>query len=54
MLTTNGPRFAKEEDLKGLLGVAQGSVSPLCVMNDKETKVTLVLDGRLRFHYQVV
>ena len=32
-----------------LCGVKQGSVSPLCVMNDKENKVTLVLDGKLYF-----
>jgi prolyl-tRNA synthetase len=40
-------RFASPEALLELCGVKQGSVSPLCVMNDKENKVTLVLDAKI-------
>jgi len=36
--------FAGEEDLMELLGVAPGSASVLGLMNDKENRVTLVLD----------
>lgn len=40
-------RFASAEKMTEMLGVQQGSVSPLAVMNDKANKVTLVLDKEL-------
>ena len=40
-------RFASEEVLTEKLGVEQGSVTPLCVMNDTAGEVTFVLDASL-------
>ncbi len=40
--------FADEEQLMRMLGVTAGSVSPLCVMNDSEGKVSVVIDDSLR------
>jgi Ala-tRNA(Pro) deacylase len=52
------PRFSfgKAADLIAILGVAPGSVNPFAVMNDRENRVTLVLDeelargGTVNFH----
>jgi Ala-tRNA(Pro) deacylase len=39
--------FASPEDLTELLGVQPGSVSVLAVINDADTKVTVVIDRQL-------
>ena len=39
--------FADEEYLHDLLGVIKGSVTPLGIINDKDNKVTIVLDDYL-------
>ena len=39
--------FCSEERLQKYLGVATGSVSPLCALNDTECKVQVVLDADL-------
>lgn len=40
-------RFANAEKLKDCLGVEPGAVSLFGLMNDKENKVNLVIEGRL-------
>ncbi|KAG5179602.1 proline--tRNA ligase [Tribonema minus] len=40
-------RFADEETLSAILGVKQGSVGPLAVLNDTEGQATFVLDKKL-------
>jgi Ala-tRNA(Pro) deacylase len=40
--------FAKPETLAATLRVLPGSVTPFAAFNDRERKVRLVLDGRLR------
>lgn len=40
--------FASAERLEKYLGVAQGSVSPLGVLNDEEHQVTVAFDQQLR------
>lgn len=39
--------FGKAEDMQALLGISPGSVTPLAAFNDREGKVTVVLDTRL-------
>ena len=39
--------FAEEEYLHDLLGVIKGSVTPLGIINDKDNKVTVVIDNDL-------
>lgn len=39
--------FGSEEDLNKLLGLSKGSVTPLGIINDKDNKVTLVIDKDL-------
>ncbi len=39
--------FGSEEDLNTLLGLSKGSVTPLGIINDKDNKVTLVIDKDL-------
>lgn len=39
--------FANDEELKSLLGLTKGSVTPLGIINDKENKVVLVVDKDL-------
>jgi Ala-tRNA(Pro) deacylase len=39
--------FAKENELDTLLGVKTGSVSPFTLINDKESKVTLLIDKKI-------
>lgn len=39
--------FAKEEDLYHLLGLKQGHVTPLGLLNDEEKKVRMVFDADL-------
>jgi len=40
--------FAKPETLAAVLGVLPGSVTPFAAFNDRERKVRLVLDSRMR------
>lgn len=40
--------FANENDLQEYLGLTPGSVTPLGIINDKEQKVTVVLDKELK------
>ncbi|MBS3140404.1 hypothetical protein J4479_05370 [Candidatus Woesearchaeota archaeon] len=37
-------KFANEDDLKELLGLTSGAVSPFGLINDKERKVDLLID----------
>lgn len=39
--------FANDEELKTLLGLTKGSVTPLGIINDKENKIVLVIDKDL-------
>lgn len=41
-------KFASEEDLDAILGLKPGAVSPFGVLNDKDRRVTVVLDEELR------
>ena len=41
-------RFASEDDLKDILGLRGGAVSPFGVLNDEEGKVQVVIDEALR------
>ena len=41
-------RFASEDNLKDTLGVVQGAVTPLALINDKEKKVIVALDSALQ------
>lgn len=40
--------FASPETLESVLGVIPGSVTPLAITNDKENKVTVLLDKELK------
>lgn len=40
--------FANENDLQTYLGLIPGAVTPLGIINDKDKKVTVVLDKELR------
>lgn len=40
--------FASPESLEEILGIIPGSVTPLAIVNDKENKVTVVLDKELQ------
>ncbi len=40
--------FANENDLQTYLGLIPGAVTPLGIINDKEKKVTVVLDKELK------
>lgn len=40
--------FASPESLEEILGIIPGSVTPLTIINDKENKVTVVLDKELK------
>jgi Ala-tRNA(Pro) deacylase len=42
--------FANADQLKALLGILPGAVSPLAVINDTERKVTTVLDEAMLTH----
>ena len=49
-------RFASAEQMRGVLQIAPGALTPLAVLNDKEGLVTVVIDanlltaGQLNFH----
>ena len=50
--------FVREKELYDILGLVQGSVSPFGIINDRENKVTLIIDKdlidkRLLFHPNV-
>ena len=40
-------KFAKENDLKEILGVKSGAVSPFGLINDKKNKVIAVIDSKV-------
>tara|TARA_Y100000034_G_scaffold134009_1_gene201276 strand:- start:1595 stop:2068 length:474 start_codon:yes stop_codon:yes gene_type:complete len=40
-------KFANEEDLRNLLGLTPGSVSPFGLINDKDHKVKIVIDKEI-------
>lgn len=40
--------FASEEKLKEILGLERGSVTPFGIINDKDNKVTLLIDSELQ------
>ncbi len=42
--------FGKAELMEQVLGVSPGSVTPFALMNDREGKVTVVLDERMMEH----
>lgn len=42
--------FANERELKDILDLDIGSVTPLGIINDKECKVTLLIDASLQGH----
>jgi Ala-tRNA(Pro) deacylase len=42
--------FANADQLKALLGILPGAVSPLAVINDTERKVTMVVDEAMLAH----
>lgn len=48
LLKVSKLRFANEEELLEILGLQKGSVTPLGIINDKENKVTLLLDKDLK------
>lgn len=45
--------FGSAEQLRALLGVEPGSVTPFAVANDREGKVTMILDANLMEHERV-
>lgn len=52
-LGTGRLSFGNAELLKDLLGIAPGSVSAFCAINDKEKRVSVVLDERLAEYDQI-
>ena len=40
--------FASTKNLEEVLGIIPGSVTPLAIINDKENKVTVILDKELK------
>lgn len=40
--------FASTKTLEEVLGIIPGSVTPLAIINDKENKVTVILDKKLK------
>lgn len=57
-LELKGLGFASPDDLKSMLGLTPGSVTPFGIINDSEQKVTVVLDrdligNQLLFHPNV-
>lgn len=45
--------FASEERLQKYLGIRQGSVSPLGVLNDEERNVTVIFDKELQWQKEI-
>ena len=45
--------FGSAEQLRAVLGVEPGSVTPLAVANDREGRVTLILDATLMEHARI-
>ncbi len=43
-LLNDNIKFADEEDLKNILGLNKGAVSPFGLINDKENKVQIIID----------
>ena len=48
-----GFSFGKAELLQAVLGVTPGSVTPLAIVNDRDGRVTPVLDTKLLAHAQI-
>lgn len=40
--------FASEEELKAVLNITRGSVTPLAIKNDLENRVTVIIDHNLK------
>jgi Ala-tRNA(Pro) deacylase len=40
-------KFANEDDLKNILGLTTGSVSPFGLINDQEHKVNIIIDKEI-------
>ena len=40
-------RFGEESDLKGILGLSPGAVSPIGLVNDKENKTIFIVDENI-------
>ncbi|MFA4953332.1 MAG: YbaK/EbsC family protein [Candidatus Pacearchaeota archaeon] len=53
MLLDDKLKFVNEEDLKNILGVISGAVSPFALINDKEHKVQILIDKRVWESYFV-
>ena len=45
--------FGSADQLRDLLGVEPGSVTPFAVINDRDGRVTLILDANLMHHQRV-
>jgi Ala-tRNA(Pro) deacylase len=45
--------FGSADQLRDVLGVEPGSVTPFAVVNDRTTRVTLILDAHLMHHERV-
>jgi Ala-tRNA(Pro) deacylase len=45
--------FGSADQLRDLLGVEPGSVTPFAVVNDREGRVSMILDARLMSHERV-
>lgn len=48
LVHVNSLSFAKEEELKNILNLTAGSVTPLGIINDKDNKVIVVIDKDLK------
>ena len=48
IVNENNLRFASEEELKSILSLDIGSVTPLGIINDKDNKVTLLISESLK------
>lgn len=48
MLGVTRFHFASSKTLEEVLGIIPGSVTPLAIINDKENKVTVILDKELK------
>lgn len=47
-ISTKGLTFASTEELKNILNLEPGSVTPLSIINDKDNKVLLIFDKDLK------
>ena len=49
-LNLNKLSFCKPEELKNILKIEPGSVTPLAVINDENNEVTIILDEEMKDH----